>query len=75
MANPASRQLARELVESISESHGYLGEDTLGRMEPSVRLKVEEALLRKDELIGDSVVTYDIPSLISPSIITANFGP
>ncbi|GKZ34319.1 hypothetical protein AbraIFM66950_004548 [Aspergillus brasiliensis] len=52
-----ARQRARKLVQGISEKHGYLGEDVLSQMSPSVRRQVEEAMLRKDEMIGSSVVT------------------
>lgn len=50
---------ARELVEEITRSHGFLDETTLSTMEPGVRRKVEEAMLRKDEMIGSSVITYE----------------
>lgn len=54
-----ARNRARELVEEITRSHGFLDETTLSRMEPGVRRKVEEAMLRKDEMIGSSVITYE----------------
>lgn len=55
-----SRASARELVKSIAKKHGYLGEEILGRMEPEVRREVEEAMLNKDELIGSSVMAYEL---------------
>lgn len=55
--SPARRR-ARELVESIAKDHGYLGEDVLSKMSHDVRRKVEEAMLKKDEMIGSSVLTY-----------------
>lgn len=54
-----ARGRARELVEEITSSHGFLEESTLAKMEPDVRRKVEEAMLRKDEMIGSSVITYE----------------
>ncbi|KAL3264491.1 hypothetical protein ABHI18_000706 [Aspergillus niger] len=53
----AGRERARKLVEGISKGHGYLGEDVLSQMSDEVRRQVEEAMLRKDEMIGSSVVT------------------
>ncbi|RDH24776.1 hypothetical protein M747DRAFT_252824 [Aspergillus niger ATCC 13496] len=58
MSDPvAGRERARKLVEGISKRHGYLGEDVLSQMSDEVRRQVEEAMLRKDEMIGSSVVT------------------
>ncbi|RDK42854.1 hypothetical protein M752DRAFT_275955 [Aspergillus phoenicis ATCC 13157] len=58
MSDPvAGRERARKLVEGISKGHGYLGEDILSQMSDEVRRQVEEAMLRKDEMIGSSVVT------------------
>ncbi|KAI9933658.1 hypothetical protein MW887_008131 [Aspergillus wentii] len=53
----ASRESARELVKSITREQGFLGEEVLGRMDPDTRRQVEEAMLRKDEMIGSSVMT------------------
>ncbi|KKZ64490.1 hypothetical protein EMCG_09532 [[Emmonsia] crescens] len=47
----------RELVESVAEQHGYLGEGVLSQMSPEVRRKVEKAMPKKDEMIGSSVIT------------------
>jgi hypothetical protein len=55
-----ARTRARELVESIAKDHGYLGEDVLSQMSDDVRRQVEEALLKKDEMIGSSVMTYEV---------------
>lgn len=59
---PGSGQLReRELVREIAKQRGYLGEDKLSRIgaiEPELRREVEEALLRKDEMIGSAVLTY-----------------
>ena len=51
---------ARELVESIAKDHGYLGEDVLSQIPDDARRRVEEALLKKDEMIGSSVITYEV---------------
>lgn len=57
MTLPADREIARALVEQIAQEHGFLGEETLSLMDPDVRRKVEEALLKKDLMIGSSVIT------------------
>ncbi|KAI8691937.1 hypothetical protein NCS56_00187800 [Fusarium sp. Ph1] len=51
---------ARDLVREIAKDRGYLGEDQLaaiGAINPNLRREVEEALLRKDEMIGSAVLT------------------
>ncbi|OGM49543.1 hypothetical protein ABOM_001651 [Aspergillus bombycis] len=48
---------ARRLVEEIAVEHGYLDETVLGTMSAEVRRKVEDAMLKKDEMIGSSVIT------------------
>ncbi|KAL4899989.1 hypothetical protein BDW74DRAFT_171075 [Aspergillus multicolor] len=48
---------ARQLVKAIAKKHGHLGEEILSQMSAEVRREVEEALLRKDEMIGSSVIT------------------
>lgn len=57
-----SSQLSkRELVREIAQERGHLGEDKLskiGEIDPELRRTVEEALLRKDEMIGSGVLTY-----------------
>lgn len=52
------RAEARRLVKEIAKEHGYLGEDVLGRLDRETRRQVEEALLKKDLMIGSSVITY-----------------
>ncbi|KAF9772494.1 hypothetical protein IL306_009798 [Fusarium sp. DS 682] len=58
-AGPGQRT-ARELVKEIAKERGYLGEEQLariGEINPELRREVEEALLRKDEMIGSAVLT------------------
>ncbi len=52
------RAEARRLVNNIAKEHGHLGEDVLGKMDQETRREVEEALLKKDLMIGSSVITY-----------------
>lgn len=52
---------AQDLVKEIAKERGYLGEEQLariGEINPELRREVEEALLRKDEMIGSAVLTY-----------------
>ncbi|GFF32149.1 conserved hypothetical protein [Aspergillus udagawae] len=56
-ANQMGSSTARALVKQISEQHGYVGEELLSRIDPDVRREVEEALLKKDAMIGSSVIT------------------
>jgi hypothetical protein len=63
---------ARALVKQISKQHGYLGEEVLSRMDPDVRREVEEAMLKKDAMIGSSVITYD-QFLINSSCFLTGF--
>lgn len=58
MAPPVDRETAQALVRRIAKDHGYLGEDVLQRLEPDLRLEIEEAFLKKDLMIGSSVITY-----------------
>lgn len=53
-----SRESARQLVRSIARGRGYLSEEILGQMDQDTRREVEEAMLKKDEMIGSSVLTY-----------------
>ncbi|CAM1500468.1 Fc.00g096300.m01.CDS01 [Cosmosporella sp. VM-42] len=48
---------ARELVEDICKERGYISEHHLSQMTPEIRRVVEDALLRKDEMIGSAVMT------------------
>ncbi|GLB02619.1 hypothetical protein AtubIFM57258_003977 [Aspergillus tubingensis] len=52
-----SRESARELVRSIAKGRGYLNEEILGRIDQDTRREVEEAMLKKDEIVGSSVLT------------------
>ncbi|KAJ4385381.1 hypothetical protein N0V93_009808 [Gnomoniopsis smithogilvyi] len=51
------RSSAQELVHQIAKDHGYLGEEKLSSIEPVLRREIEEAFLKKDLLIGDTVIT------------------
>lgn len=57
MAVPNTRQRAKELVQQIAKNHGYLGEEKLRSIEPELRREIEEAFLKKDQMIGSSVIT------------------
>lgn len=57
MPVPDTRQGAKELVQRIAKNHGYLGKERLRALDPELRRDIEEAFLRKDELIGSSVIT------------------
>ncbi|KAH8901208.1 hypothetical protein GQ53DRAFT_707485 [Thozetella sp. PMI_491] len=57
MTTPTSVQNARALVEKIARDHGYLGEDKLCQIEPELRREIEEAFLKKDLMIGSTVIT------------------
>ncbi|KAE8338025.1 hypothetical protein BDV24DRAFT_177138 [Aspergillus arachidicola] len=48
---------ARRLINKIADDHGYLDETFLGTLSPEARRKVEVAMLKKDEMIGSSVIT------------------
>ncbi|KAK0705518.1 hypothetical protein B0H67DRAFT_558107 [Lasiosphaeris hirsuta] len=52
-----SKSDAKDLVEKIAKDHGHLGEEVYSRMDPDTRRKVESALLKKDEIIGSSIIT------------------
>jgi hypothetical protein len=51
------REKARELVEKIAQSHGYIPAEILAEMSPEVRLVVQEALRNKDDMIASSIFT------------------
>ena len=53
-----TRAEARRLVKNIAKDHGSIGEYDLNRMPNDLRRKVEEAMLKKDEMIGSFVTTY-----------------
>lgn len=72
MSVPQDRQSARELVEFITTEHGYLGAEELAEItNPDLRRKIETAFLKKDLMIGSSVITYE---RFDPSITRAD-GP
>lgn len=52
------RNEARKLVETIARGHGHIPADMLAAMPPDIRLVVEEALRKKDDMIASSVFTY-----------------
>jgi hypothetical protein len=54
-----NRQKARQLVEGIAQSHGYIPPDVLADMAPNHRYMVEQAMKMKDGLIASSIFTYD----------------
>jgi hypothetical protein len=57
---------AQRLVSQINEDRGFLSDEDLNEIGPpgyGPRRKVEIAMLRKDEIIGSSVLTCVHPSL------------
>jgi hypothetical protein len=59
--SPPEVAQARQLVNKINEEKGFLSEEDLDEIGPrghELRRKIEEALLRKDEIIGAGVLTY-----------------
>ncbi|KAB8212048.1 hypothetical protein BDV34DRAFT_219262 [Aspergillus parasiticus] len=48
---------ARRLINKIADDHGYLDETFLGTLSLEARRKIEVAMLKKDEMIGSSVLT------------------
>src|ERR1700723_1273278 len=54
-----ARAGARGLVKKIAEDHGYISEDVLNGLPADVRRIVKEAMLKKDKMIGSSVMTYE----------------
>ena len=58
MAIPNSRGSAKALVEQIAKDHWYLGEEKLLQIpSPELRREIEEAFLKKDLMIGSTVIT------------------
>lgn len=49
---------AKQLIEDICKERGYIPEHVLAKMDLETRRTVEEALLRKDEMIGSTIMTY-----------------
>lgn len=56
MAFPENRQRAKELVQNIADDHGYLVEEDFQGMSSARRQRFEQALKRKDEMIGSGVI-------------------
>ncbi|KAK8133494.1 hypothetical protein PG984_005506 [Apiospora sp. TS-2023a] len=55
---PRDRASARALVERITKEHGHLSDERLENVEdPELRREIQEALLKKDRMIGSSVIT------------------
>ncbi|KAK4177154.1 hypothetical protein QBC36DRAFT_327734 [Triangularia setosa] len=52
-----SRQQAEDLVQSIADHHGHVDGITLATLNTETRKKIERALLAKDKLIGQTVIT------------------
>lgn len=57
MSVPNTRERAQAFVRQIAKDHGYLGEEKLSKIEPDLRREIEEAFLKKDLMIGDTVIT------------------
>lgn len=61
MATPNNRKSARQLVKQIAKDHGYISPERFQQLEasgPEFRREMEEAFLKKDLLIGSTVITY-----------------
>lgn len=56
MALPDTRDRAKELVQRIAKNHGYLGEKQLHIIEPELRREIEEAFMKKNQMIGVSMI-------------------
>ncbi|KAK8076963.1 hypothetical protein PG996_003133 [Apiospora saccharicola] len=55
---PRDRASAKALVERITKEHGHLSDERLENVEdPELRREIQEALLKKDRMIGSSVIT------------------
>ena len=67
---------ARELVNQIVQTNGFVRRSSLDTMSQEVRREVEEALLAKDKKIGSSVLTYVFASCSKPfekSLMTTKY--
>lgn len=63
----SGREAAKKLVEDIVKQHGYVRASTMdrvGAMSQEARREIEDAFLKKDELIGANVITYVCPLLL-----------
>ncbi|KAF9876102.1 ino80 chromatin remodeling complex protein [Colletotrichum karsti] len=56
-AGPDERRSAKNLVKDIAKEHGYIGEEILLGIPEDRRRMIEDALLKKDQMIGSSVIT------------------
>lgn len=56
MIKSSTRHTARELVKSIADEHGYLGERVYAKMDTDTRRAVQKAMLAKDKMIGSSIM-------------------
>lgn len=56
MSIPKDRASARALVERITKEHGYLSDEKLQNVDPELRREIQEAFLKKDLMIGSSVI-------------------
>ncbi|RYO86238.1 hypothetical protein DL764_009033 [Monosporascus ibericus] len=58
ITNAAARKaIARGLVQKIAKEHGYIREETYGKMDEETRREVENAQFMKDSMIGASIIT------------------
>ncbi|OTA55865.1 hypothetical protein K449DRAFT_438428 [Hypoxylon sp. EC38] len=56
-ADTSARQArARFIIETISKEHGYLGDEVYARMDAKTRRQIQEALFKKNEMVGASIV-------------------
>lgn len=57
----SGRVAAQNLVEDIVKDHGYIRASTIngvGKMSQEWRREIEDAILKKDQLIGANIITY-----------------
>ncbi|KAK8094937.1 hypothetical protein PG997_001622 [Apiospora hydei] len=58
MAIPQDRQSAKDLVERITREHGYISSERLQELgDEELRHDILEALRKKDQMVGSSVIT------------------
>ena len=65
MAIPTSRAEAKKLVGDIARNHGYLSEEELMEFPPELRRKVQDISIKKDLMIGSTVITFVYSSHIN----------
>lgn len=51
-------------MEKITKEHGHLSDEKLQDLEPDLRREIQEAFLKKDLMIGSSVIALVHPSLM-----------